>query len=63
MSGNSYIVYDGEGEELGPSSDIDTIPDWENALQRTARQIAKQNSGYIEDLDGKTVYDSNEDDN
>jgi hypothetical protein len=62
MSGNQFMVYDGQGEELGPSTNIDEIPEWENALQRTAKQIAKANAGYIEDLDGKTVYDSDEDD-
>lgn len=61
MSGNQYMVYDGEGEVLGDSTSIDEIPDWENALQRTAKQIAKDNRGYIEDLDGKVVYDSDED--
>lgn len=62
MSGNSFIVYDGQGEELGPSANIDEIPEWENALQRTAKEIAKSNAGYIEDLDGKLVYDSQDDD-
>jgi hypothetical protein len=53
-------VFDGEEELLGPVDNITDIPEWENALQRTAKQIAIANRGYILDARGTTVYDSDD---
>lgn len=53
-------VLDGSGDELGQIGsldELDKVPDWENALRRTVRQIADANDGYIEDADGNVVWD------
>lgn len=51
---------DGSGDLLGEVSsleDLDRVPDWENANERTLRHILDKNDGYIEDEDGNVVWD------
>lgn len=53
-------VLDGAGDLLGvigSLAELDTIPAWEAGLTRTVRKVAEANDGYIEDEDGKTVWD------
>ncbi len=47
------------GDLLGPVAslaDLDAVPTWEGAMQRTLRAILEANDGYIEDAHGTVVW-------
>jgi len=67
MAGNQYQAVDGSGDLLGDvagdlEEQLNDVPEWEGDLKRTLRQILDDNQGWIEDLDGKIVYDPEEGD-
>ncbi|QIQ63639.1 hypothetical protein SEA_NIKE_58 [Microbacterium phage Nike] len=56
----SYQIVDGSGDKIGePIPNLEDVPEWENDLSRTPRQIARANDGYIEDVvTGSIVYEA-----
>lgn len=68
MGVRTYLGFDGQGQALW-TAEADTVahalaqvdPSEVSGLGRTNLQVVKDNDGYVEDLDGSVVYDSQDD--